>query len=431
MPVPFIMPKFDMDQENATIISWLKHEGERVQADETVLTVETEKIAIDVPAPATGTLAGIRFSDGDVVPVTRVIAYVLKEGESPADLPKADPTVQRRTGPMPAVKATPLAIRMAAQEDVDLSTMGGSGRRISRQDVQRLIDGRKIPAVGVGIAATPAARQLAREMGIELRAVTGTGPQGRVQVADVAASLQARTVAPIQPVAAQVLELTAIRRRMMERLDASSREIPHIVLSREVDVSALEALRGQLNEQVKQEAHTGLSLTALLVKLTAWALERNPYLNASLLNEKIHLWRDVNVGVATAIDDGLVVPVIRNAGRRPVDEIAQELDGLVDRARHGKLRLSDVQGGTFTISNLGMFGVQQFQAIINPPECGILAIGQVTRKPIVVIARDELAIRPMLSMTLSADHRLADGVTAARFLRDLAQAIAAPESIIH
>ena len=446
MPVPFIMPKFDMDQEKATIISWSKKEGDLIKFDETVLTVETEKVAIDVPAPATGILAGILFKDGDVVPVTKVIAYVLKEGETLADLPKADvqtlpskpeiaPILQTRVAPQAvSVNATPIAVRMAKEEGIDLAKVTTSGDRITREDVERFIADQK--SVGrVTVAATPAARHAARESGVALETVAGSGPRGRVQSVDVlSAEKPASAVSPIAQIngrEVEVVPLTSIRRTIAERMQQSFQESPHIALTVDVDMTETENGRKRLNIQAQKLGQPRITVTAFIIKIVAWALVRHPYLNASFNGDSISLWRTVNIGVATAVPDGLVVPVLKDADRLSVSEINMRLIELADRARENKLKLEDVQGGTFTISNLGMFGISQFRAIINPPESAILAVGSVLRKPVVVDHQDRVEVRPMLSLTLSADHRVIDGVVAARFLSDVVSGLESPLLLLY
>ena len=448
MPIPFIMPKFDMDQETATIVSWSKGEGDSIQAEETALIVETEKIAIDVPAPAAGKLAGIRFQAGDTVPVTTVIAYILQAGETPADLPGQSEPVEGigMRSPEPAagpgraaVSATPVAIHLAKEKGVDLSKVSPEGERITRQDVERYLSMQARPGnmeteSRVGVPATPAARRLARETGVRLEAIPGSGPRGRVQAADVAAQVQRPQTAAPAPVGsrpAQVIPVVGMRQKIAERMTASFRDIPHISLSVEADVSALEATRAQLSAFAENEGAGKVTLTAVLAKVVAWALERNPYVNASLQEGQIYLWQDVNLGIATAIPEGLIVPVIHQANRKSIREISRELQDLTARARAGQLTLEEVQHGTFTITNLGMYGVRQFRAVINPPESAILAVGAVVRKPVVINDRDEVAVRPMLTITISADHRVIDGVAAARFLADLVQGIQVPGALLY
>lgn len=445
MPVPFIMPKFDMDQEKATIISWSKKEGDFVTFDEIVLTVETEKVAIDVPAPATGTLVGILFKDGEIVPVTNVIAYILKEGETLSDLPKADsPSVpsapevalvsQPHVSPQPlSVNATPLAVRMAKEEGVDLSRIQASGNKISREDVQHYLQEQKKPATRVTVPATPAARRISQETSIPLETVAGSGPRGRVQSADILSMAKSAVMSSAANGGreADVVPLSSIRRTIAERMQQSFQESPHIALTVDVDMTEIENSRKSFNIQAEKLGQPRITITALMIKIVAWALDRNPYLNASFNGDSISLWKDVNIGVATAAPQGLVVPVLKAADRLGVSEINVRLGDLADKARENKLKLEDVQGGTFTISNLGMFGIRQFRAIINPPESAILAVGSIMRKPVVVDDQDRVEARPIVSLTLSADHRVVDGVVAARFLSDLVAGLESPTLLLY
>jgi pyruvate dehydrogenase E2 component (dihydrolipoamide acetyltransferase) len=452
MPVPFIMPKFDMDQEQATISSWLKGEGDFVKAEETVLVVETEKVAIDVPAPASGKLVAVRYKSGDVVPVTTVIAYILREGETVADLPKDSippspasiraPEAVDKAAPKPAAKvtATPVAVRLAQENGVDLSLVSASQGRVNREDVERYISEKAareaFPSSSssrVTVAATPAARQLARQAGIELASIAGTGPHSRVQAADVAQAAQRRrgpAAFSLSERPAEIVPLAGMRKKIAERMTASFHDIPHIFLTVEADTTALEVVRAHFNEPAGQGGSGKVSLTALLVKITAWALARHPSLNASLLDDQIYRWQDINIGVATAVPEGLIVPVVHQADSQSIRQIAAALEDLTSRAKENRLTLKDVQHGTFTISNLGMYGVRQFRAIINPPECAILAVGMVVRKPVVLNDSDAVVVRPIITMTLSADHRLIDGVAAACFLADLVQGIENPELLL-
>jgi len=452
MPTEFIMPKVDMDQEKATIISWNKAEGDEVKQDETVLVVETDKVAIDITAPATGKLVDIRFKDGDVVPVATVIAYVLGKGETMADIPgKAAPIVEAKTAETPKAEASktpaaasPVALRAAQELGVNINDVPTSSGRISREDVELYAKSLKAaPQQTLGeegkVAATPAARRLAREAGIALNTLSGSGPHGRVQAQDVVApvvpAVQAKPAAPAMAAStgerqAKVVPLTSMRQKIADRLQASFRDIPHIFMTVEADVTRLEDARKRLNEIAARQGTGKVSLTAMLVKVIAWALERNPYLNASLIDQNIHLWEDVNVGVATALDEGLIVPVVRNANRQPLRQISESITDLSKRAREGKLALSEIKGGTFTLTNLGMFDIPQFNAVINPPESAILAAGSVVRKPVVVDEYDSIEVRPIITLTLSADHRIVDGVVAARFLNDLVEAIESPETML-
>lgn len=458
MPTPFIMPKFDMDQETATVVEWLKKEGESVEIDEKVLVVETDKVAIDVPAPAGGTLSRISVEPGDVVPVTTVIAYILAEGESEADLPVQDDvssspaTVepvsdhQEETSKTPIV-GTPLAKRMARELGINLIDVPTKKDRITKVDVERYLANRNDVAPEdsapirsrVTVPATPAARRLAKDLDLDLASISASGPRGRVQATDVRSAAEKRpAIREMKPAqferAAERQPLVGMRRTIAKRMQSSFHTAPHIALTIEVDVSQLEQTRTRMNallkEAVPEEKAKKVTITALLVRIIAWVLVRHPYVNASLIEEEIYLWKEVNVGVATAIDDGLIVPVIHQANRLTVGEINDHLINLTTKARSGQLTLENVHGGTFTLSNLGMFGIQQFRAIINPPESAVLAVGQVRRKPVVVDAEDNVEVRPVMSLTLSADHRVIDGVAAARFLSDITKAIETPDLLL-
>lgn len=437
MPVPFIMPKFDMDQEQATIISWEKRDGDFVKFEETVLTVETDKVAIEVPSPATGTLARITYKDGDVVPVTTVIAYILKDGETLADLPKADitpplskPEVDSVSQSLTSAQATPVALRMAKEEGVDLSKVASSGDKITRRDVELYL-ANQTPASRVAVAATPAARRVAREKGIDLEGVAGSGPRGRVQSADVSQTAKQIPASVSQGREAEVIPLTGIRRTIAERMQQSFQQSPHIALTVDVDMTEAEKVRKRFNAQAEKLAQPRVTVTALIIKVVAWALVRNPYINASFNGDSISLWKDVNIGVAAAAPQGLVVPVLKGADTLGVGEINLRLVEMAERARENKLKLEDVQGGTFTISNLGMFGIRQFRAIINPPESAILAVGSAVRKPVVIDEQDRVEVRPIMSLTLSADHRVIDGIVAARFLSDLVTGLESPSMLLY
>lgn len=450
MPTPFIMPKFDMDQEDATIVEWLKNEGDHVELDESVLTVETDKVAIEVPSPASGKLAKISFGPGDVVPVTTVIAYILGEGETKDDLPEAvtsaEPTSLKESAPVdqhqvaiggssetiPAresMVATPLASRMARSLGIDLADVPSAKDRVTKEDIESYIRSEEPTDGRVAFPATPAARRLAQELSVDLTILSGSGPNGRVQADDVKAFKAAPVSQELH--ATEMIPMVGIRKTIAERMQSSFQEAPHIALSVEVDVTQLEFVRQRMNELAARQDELNVSVTTLLVRIVAWALSGHPFLNSTLEEDTIHLLPEINVGVATAIDGGLIVPVIRNAETKSVREINEELKDLSQRARLGALTLDEVKGGTFTISNLGMFGINQFRAIINPPESAILAVGNVLRKPVVINQQDEVAVRPMMVMTLSADHRVIDGVTAANFLSDLVQAVEMPDLLLY
>lgn len=395
MPVPVIMPKFSMTQEEGRVMAWLVAEGDIVEKGDPLLEVETDKVTMEVEAPESGVLRGVAVKEGDVAPVTAVIAHIVLPGE----VWRAEP-----------VKATPVAQRVAAAAGVNVGDVPAAGK-VRRQDVEAYLG---------KVRATPAARRLARAQGVDLTAVNGSGPHGRVQAKDVVSPVVEEKA--VQPV-------SAMRRTIAERLTRSYQTIPHITFTVAADMTAVTDLRRRLNE--RGDGAT-VSVTAVLVKVCAWALGQQPLLNASWREDGIQLHEQAHIGVAVALDDGLIVPVVQNAAHLGLAAIAEQVQDLTARARNGRLQPADVQGGTFTISNLGMWGVEQFTAVINPPQSAILAVGRTVKQPVVVetAVGDELVIRPMMKMTLSVDHRIIDGAVAARFLQDVVAALEQPDRLL-
>jgi len=438
MPIPFIMPKMDMDQETVTIIEWLKNEGQLVQKGEPVIMIETDKITSEVESPASGRLVGIRYGNNENAPVTKVIAYILGEGETEEDL--LEVSQRSEAGIMKENKqslmnknsksATPVAARMAEAEKIDLSDIQADGEKITKDDVKSHLEmlGKKVET-RVKNPATPAARKFASEAKIELDQIDGSGPRGRIQLEDVKMVIEKTSVEPRES-KGNTIHLSNIRKRIASRLTASYQNLPHIFLNVEVDMQISVQSLKRLNVILKSSGTPSISMTAYLVRIIAWTLKRHPYLNASFSDEGIELWDDINIGVATAIDEGLIVPVINNADRLSLNILNDQLRNLTELARSDQLALKDVKGGTFTISNLGMFGIQSFTAIINPPQAAILSVGAITRKPVVVDENDTVSVRPMMMLTLGADHRVVDGAVAASFLTDLKNALETPERLL-
>lgn len=478
MPTAVIMPKFEMAQEVGTVGRWVAQEGDMVAKGDVILEVETDKVTMDVESPADGRLAGISATPGQVVPIGQIIAYVLKPGEL---LPQASPAAAGTATAQPAadkpadgkpasgkngvagssVTATPVAARVAAAYGLDLANVIGTGMqgRVTRDDVEALLASQTpavVPDAFTGkVRAVPAARRLAAELGVDLANVTGTGPAGRIQSDDVrrAAEQAAATAASTAPVAAvassaavapaavapiaaatvpgapavaRKIALTNVRRTIAERMAASTREVPQFAVSLDVDMARAQAFVEDLRTATQGDAAAPkITLTAILVKACAWTLLRHPGANASFGGDHIVEWEEVNIGVAAAADQGLVVPVIRNVDRLGIVAIARQLGDLSARAREGRLRLEDIQGGTFTISNLGMLGIDRFTAIVNPPQAAILAVGRVAQRPVV---KDDGSIvaRPLATLTLSADHRVLDGATAAQMLNTLQKVLEHP-----
>jgi pyruvate dehydrogenase E2 component (dihydrolipoamide acetyltransferase) len=378
MATEVIMPALGVAQETGKLVRWLKREGERVERGEPLMEVETDKATVEIEAPASGTLVGVAAQPGDEVPVGRPIALILAPAEeSPAARPVRGPAAA--------------AGKAAEPKPVRLASPSPAGR----------------------VPASPAARRLARERGIELAALRGSGPGGAVIARDVlAASGAAR---------AELVPLTSMRRIVGERMAESKRSAPHFYLTVEIDMTEAERLRTKRRE-------AGAEVVPSINDLVLWAAARTlgqfPYLNASFAGEAIRLNPEVHLGFAVALEEGLLVPVIRNANRLSLEEIARQSRELVERAHRKKLLPADCEGGTFTVSNLGAFGIESFAAIINPPQCAILAVGRVSRR---VVAHGEgIAVRPMMTATLSADHRVVDGADAARFLNELKSALESP-----
>jgi pyruvate dehydrogenase E2 component (dihydrolipoamide acetyltransferase) len=446
MPIPIILPKFDPGHTRSEILQWLVGEGESVRAGDPLCEVETDKVNMEVEAPQDGTLAGIRYPVGSVAPATEVIAYLLLPGESTADLPGA-PASAVAAAPAPSgstappvderkVAASPVAQRVAREKNLDLTGLTGSGvgGRIMRRDVEQ-----QSSAPAGKTRATPAAKRLARAHGVDLAALAGSGPRGRVQAADVEAAAAAAIVpvempAPMPTPAVdagqrtekgqQTEKLSGMRKRIAERLQFSYQTAPHIYVEMPVDATALLTLRRDIEAD-----GDALSMTALLVKACAWTLQRHPRLNATIDGEMITLWESVNIGVAVALDAGLIVPVIHQAESLGLGAVQARSADLIERARRGSLSPGEVTNGTFTISNLGMFGVSRFTAIINPPQVAILAVGRID-KIFVPDAHDQPVLRPQMTLTLAVDHRVVDGADAARFLVDLRKVLEQPVRLV-
>ncbi|PYS15594.1 MAG: dihydrolipoamide acetyltransferase [Acidobacteria bacterium] len=391
MATSIVMPALEMAQETGKIVSWLKKEGDTVSKGEILLEVETDKAVVEVEATADGVLAGVKSREGDVVPVGQTIAWLVSPGEQPpADLTAATPTARSTVG---AVREAQARQRHSAQpqENTAPTELGSNSPQIS-----------------------PKARRLAKEKGVDITKIVGRGPDGVITSEDVLKAAEAPS-APT-PVAAPST-LSAVARLMAERTTQSWTQVPHFFLVRDVDAGALIDLRETLGS--KTVTHTDL-----LVALVARVLTKHPKLNATWDSGAIRLNSSINISVAMAVQDGVVGAVIPNADKTGITEIASQRKELTDRARNGRLRPGDVAGGTFTITNLGMYNVDAFNAIIAPPQAAILAVGRIADR--VIALNGQPAVRPMMTLTLSADHRVVDGAQAALFLNDLADALRTP-----
>jgi pyruvate dehydrogenase E2 component (dihydrolipoamide acetyltransferase) len=447
------LPQLGLTMTEGTVTRWLKAAGDPVQRGEPVAEIETDKVTTEIEAPADGILGPILVPAGGTAPIGGLLSHVLAPGEAPpaagattvaalpatagavdapAPAPAATPTGERRF-------ATPRARRKAHELGVDLAQIeaSGPGGRIVEADVRWQADrGRAaVPRV------SPVARRLADELGVDLNAVRGTGEGGRIRREDIEraaaerrapAALTPAPAPPAPPTAPVPLgaaePLTGVRRIVAERMAHNFTTTPHFYLTAEVDATALTRMREGLLAKVEATSGARLTVTDILIKVCAQALSEQPDVNVAFAEAAggpaVVRQAEVNVGVAVALEQGLVVPVVRNADRLTLAEIARRRSEMVERARAGKLGLQDLEGGTFTLSNLGMFGVDQFQAIINSPQSAILAVGRVRERPVAVDGA--VAVRPTLFLTLSVDHRLLDGAQGARFLERVAQLIAEP-----
>ena len=430
-----IMPALGMAQDEGVLLRWFKKEGEMVTAGEPLMEVATDKVDVQVDAPASGLLTAVTAKEGDEIPVGQVIAQIAAEGEElPAPQPASDP-VEASAGDRPAdppLPSSPVAARIAAEHGVNLAEVSAAGGRISKEDVEAHI---RAADSGARVLASPKARRLARERGIDLAALVGNGPEGAVLAADVPQTAQPQTESLPQPVpevaatdrapAAMEPETQPVSRMwqiMAQRLTESWNSVPHFYLVREVNAAQLIGWRTLLADGATDGAK--ITYTDMLTKLAALSLARYPRLNSFWDDGKIVTNPDVNVGLAIAVEDGLLVPVVHSADRLRVDEIAARRADLVARANGAGLLPDDFAGGTFTISNLGMYGVDAFNAIVNPPQAAILAVGRIADR--VVAENGQPVVRPMMTLTLSCDHRAVDGVRAAQFLDALVGMIEEP-----
>jgi pyruvate dehydrogenase E2 component (dihydrolipoamide acetyltransferase) len=400
MPTDVIMPALGMAQETGKVVRWLKSEGETVAKGEPLIEIETDKVTVDVEAPAAGTLAAVTADEGDDVPVGRTIALILAAGE-------AAPTDREPDAAAPEGGPPPRPERVA-----------DTGARPSDRQAR---DGSPSAPARRRPLASPKARRLAQERGLDLAAVAGSGPGGAVVAADVEEGLAAQS----GQVAAPVRAPANVWKRMAENTTASWQSVPHFYLGREVDASRLNAWRDATRARPGYER---VSHTDLLVKLAAAALARHPNVNARWQDGSIAPGGGVNVGIAVAIEDGLVVPVVRDADRLTLREVSERRQQLVERAREGDLRPDDVSGGTFTISNLGMYGVDSFDAIVNAPQAAILAVGRIVDRIVPVDGRP--GVRPVLELSVSFDHRVVDGARGAEFLDTLASLVEEPAGLV-
>jgi pyruvate dehydrogenase E2 component (dihydrolipoamide acetyltransferase) len=413
MAVEVIMPKVDMVMETGTFVEWLKEEGAYVEKGEPLFVISTEKAAMEIEAPASGYLTSFQAKPSDEIPVTTVIAYISESNGAPIAVKELVRSNDSQPEKTPVLTAKPVPAKTQATE----------------------------PEHAHKVRVTPVARRMAAELGINLQTVIGKGPRGRIHKADVQLAAQqsgqekspaltspipTATVKPRETTVTQillpdarqkqVLPLAGPRRIIAERMQYSASMAPHISLTIMVDMSEASAWRGKVSDYIEKSTGYRLSYTSIIARTVASALAAHPFLNASLSGDKIILWEDIHLGIAMNVEDYLIVPVLREAQDKNLKHIVASIGDLLDRARSKKLFPSEMSGSTFTISNLGMFGIETFTAIINPPEAAILAVGKIEEKQ--VMTQNGPSFRPIMNLTLSADHRIVDGVAAARFLEE-------------
>jgi len=400
-----IMPKMGDAMEEGTLVRWLKQEGEPVKEGEPIAEIATDKATIELEAPASGILRGIRVPEGATVPINTPLAYILTEGET---LPEES----KRDGATPAPAAAPQVVAPPSE-----------------------VKAAYAPAAEERIKASPLARKIAQEHGIDLRLLQGTGPQGRIVERDVLAYLEKMrppapapvAAPPVPPTpapagAARTEPLNRLRQITAQRTTEAKQTIPHFYLTMEIDMEEALALRAKLNSM---EESFRISVNDMIVKACAVALEKHPIVNASYREGQLVYPDGIHIGIAVASEEGLLVAVVRHCEGKSLRRIAQEAQTLVQKAREGKLLPDEMTGNTFTVSNLGMFDIDEFSAIINPPASAILAVGAVKKVP-VVLEDGSIQPRARMKVTLSCDHRVLDGATGARFLQELKRVLENP-----
>jgi pyruvate dehydrogenase E2 component (dihydrolipoyllysine-residue acetyltransferase) len=430
------MPRLSDTMQEGTLARWLKKPGERVEKGDIVAEIETDKATMELEAYDAGVLEQILVQEGQTVPIGQAIAVVGAGGGAAAAAPAPQPAataapVQPAATAAPVQASEPVQPEQPAGSPPEPATRPEPASRSTTPPTPE-------PASNGQIKASPMARAIARERGIDLQTIHGSGPGGRIIRADVEAAVAEPSAAPasapatgaaqvsLPPAAAgpatespgdvEEIPLTPMRRAVARRMVESVQSAPHFFLTSVVDAEALVALRVELNDQLADQG-LKLSLNDLIVKACATALRANPDANVAFAGDKILRHKRVHIGVAVALEGGLIVPVLRDADQKSLSQLAREAKTLADKAHAGKLTPAEYSAGTFTISNLGMFGIDHFTAIINPPEAAILAVG--AAQPEVVAREGQPVVRQTMKLTLSIDHRALDGATAARFLQQL------------
>ncbi len=446
MARPVLMPKMGFAMQEGKILRWLKQEGDRIERGEPIAEIETEKVNIEIEAFDSGTLLKIVAPEGATVPVGRVIAVLGEPGESVEEAlrvagAEAGAAQREAIGAGEGAEATPT--EAAAGAGVAHIEPESHPELHAPAAVEQPVG--PPPEAEEKLKVSPLARRVAQELGINLAEVKGTGPGGRITREDVeayAAQRRAAAAAPppaapaapprlapapvaAGPVPAQEQPLSRMRQTIARRMSESKGPVPHFYITSEIEMT--EALRARQAANALLDDAQKLSINDLVLKAVALALRKFPNLNAAYAGDRVQLFSEINIGMAVAIEGGLLVPVIRNCDQKSLPQIAQEAKDLASRARGGQIRPEEFEGGTFTVSNLGMYDVESFVAIINPPQAGILAVGSVLRQP--AVKDDQIVITDLMKVTLSADHRVTDGAEGARFLQEVKRLLQNPMSL--
>jgi pyruvate dehydrogenase E2 component (dihydrolipoamide acetyltransferase) len=461
MATNILMPALSPTMTEGTLSRWLKKEGEAIRAGDVIAEIETDKATMEVEAVDEGVLGKILVQDGtEGVKVNAPIAVLVQQGEAvPADgggakAPAASPAPPAAPPAQPAAAApAPKAAPEAAPAPAPAAPAQAAPAQAAPQPAARSGNGHD--AEGGRIFASPLARRMALQAGIELAGVKGSGPNGRIVKADIEAAQQrpaapqpaapqaaaaapaAQPAAPIARAAAPAITAphklvphSSIRKVIARRLTEAKSTIPHFYVSMDIEIDAMVKLMGELNAKAPKEGPGVYLITIndLVIKAAAATLRRVPTVNASWTDDGIALYDDVDISVAVAIPDGLITPIIRKADQKGLATISREMKDLAGRARTGKLKPEEFQGGGFSISNMGMFGVSEFSAIINPPQAAILAVAAGRKRP--VVKDDALAIATVMTCTLSVDHRAVDGALGAQWLREFKRIVEDPLSLL-
>ena len=427
MSTNVLLPQWGMNMEDGLLVSWLVKEGDTVEAGQPLVEVETAKIESELESPVSGVVAHIMAAEGTTVDVGTIVAVIGEPGES-VPRPSTDPpqraprsAATRKTaprgrgakagGPGRSVQVTPVARKLAGQQGIDLGQVQGTGPngRITEEDVWQAVEAERA-GVRTEVQVVPRARQLANEQGIKLGQVNGTGPNGRILVADVERAIAAQGTGKVT----QVHPLKGLRKTIADRMMRSVQSMAQVTLTTEADMTEAVRLRERLLSQWRPHRIRPLDLD-LIVKATATGLKEHPRLNAALVDDELRLLEEVNLGIAMAVPEGLMVPVIKGADQKDLLTIAGEIRALADKSRKGDLSVDDMLGGTFTITSLASYDVDAFTPIIDPPQVAILGIGRIAEKP--AVHQGQVVVRSMMFLSLTFDHRALDGVPAGEFLQ--------------